>query len=197
MAKQSISKPTLPYLTLPNCYAGRFYISALRSVQILAMFSIFQMENVEDDQINSLVFNYLVQLDSKLARDFKEEAGGGVNGQFLAAGGPPSLGDVVKFFLKKDKPVRTRRGKQFRKRNSVVDKPLKIKSASSKKSKKKLPKPRRTTRVNEKHQENDNSEVLSVEEIEADVNSEGTENFDAKVRYLLAFIFTRCGASRC
>ena len=138
------------------------------------MFSIFQMGNVEDDQINSLVFNYLVQLDSKLARDFKEEAGGRVNEH------TPSLGDVVKFFLKKDKQTRTR-GKQVRKRISVSNKPLKIKSVSSKKSKKKFPKTRQTTRFNEKYQENNNSELLSVEEIETGVNSDVTENSDAKV----------------
>ena len=137
------------------------------------------MGNVEDDQINSLVFNYLVQLDSKLARDFKEEAGGRVNEQLLT-GGSPSLGDVVNFFLKKDKQTRTR-GKQVRKRISVSNKPLKIKSVSSKKSKKKFPKTRQTTRLNEKYQENANSELLSVEEIETGVNSDVTENSDAKV----------------
>ena len=139
------------------------------------------MGYVEDDQINSLVFNYLVQLDSKLARDFKEEAGGRVNEQFLTRGSP-SLGDVVKFFLKKDKQTRTR-GKQVRKRISVSNKPLKIKSVSSKKSKKKVPKTRQTTRFDEKlpYQENNNSELLSVEEIETGVNSDVTENSDAKV----------------
>ena len=143
------------------------------------MFSIFQMGNVEDDQINSLVFNYLVQLDSKLARDFKEEAGESVNEPFLT-GGSPSLGDVVKFFLKKDKQTRTR-GKQVRKRISVSNKPLKIKSVSSKKFKKKFPKTRQTTRFNEKYEENGNSELLPVEEIETGVNSDVTENSDAKV----------------
>ena len=142
------------------------------------------MENVKDDQLNLVVYNYLRQLDSKFAQDFKKEVGG-VNKNVIK--GFPSLGDVVKFF-KKGKPTKKSVAKKIKRHFVCVCSPVKTKNVSSKKAKINSLKTKLIASEIPTNGETANSEFRYVEDLEDRVDSEDTEDLNAQVSIMSSFL---------